>query len=67
MTLGKIGALSEAMQILADLLTAAAAFTGAGAGLWNAYRFGKLTARVDTPETAHNAQSTRRPCTTETA
>ncbi len=47
--------MTEAMQIVIDLLTAAAAFTGAGAGLWNAYQFKGLTARVDTLETAHNA------------
>ena len=45
----------EAVQIVIDLLTVAAAFTGAGAGLWNAYQCKGLTAGIDTLETAHNA------------
>ncbi len=47
--------MTESMQILVDLLTAAAALGAFGVGLWNAYQFGKLSARVDTLETAHNA------------
>lgn len=38
--------MTQAMQIVSDLLTAAAAFTGAGAGLWNAYRSKGLMART---------------------
>ena len=55
--------MTKAIQIVIDLLTAAAAFTGAGAGLWNAYQFKGLTARVDTLETAPTHMSTRWLCT----
>ena len=47
--------MTEAMQIVVDLLTAGAAFAGAVTGVWNAYQFKWLRARVDTLETAHNA------------
>ena len=47
--------MTEAMQTIIDLLTAAAALGAFAVGAWNAYQFGKLTARVDTLETAHNA------------
>ena len=50
-----VNGMTESMQILVDLLTAAAALGAFGVGLWNAYQFGKLSARVDTLETAHNA------------
>ena len=33
--------MTESMQILVDLLTAAAALGAFGVGLWNAYQFGK--------------------------
>lgn len=47
--------MTETMQIMIDLLTALAAFAGAGAGLWNAYQFAKLTGRVDSLERHHDA------------
>jgi hypothetical protein len=47
--------MTKAMQTIIDLLTAAAALGAFAVGAWNAYQFGKLTARVDTLETAHNA------------
>ena len=56
--------MTESMQILVDLLTAAAALGAFGVGLWNAYQFGKLSARVDTLETANTTRtSTPRLCT----
>ena len=33
--------MTESMQILVDLLTAAAALGAFGVGLWNAYQFGE--------------------------
>lgn len=47
--------MTDAMQTIIDLLTAAAAFGAFVVSAWNAYQFGKLTARVDTLETGHNA------------
>ena len=43
------------MQIATDLLTAAATLGSFALSAGNAYQFGKLTARLDTVETAHNA------------
>ena len=47
--------MTEATQAAIDLLTAAAALGAFIVGAWNAYQFGKLSARVDTLETGHNA------------
>ena len=47
--------MTEAIQIATDLLTAAAALGAFALSAWNAYQFGKLTARLDIAETAQNA------------
>ena len=47
--------MTEAMQTATDLFTAAAAFGAFAFSAWNAYQFGKLTGKVQTLETAHNA------------